>query len=80
MKICSECNVNMIEDTNFHTDYVGGYSFEEQIFLTFVDGTEKVKNIFGNEKEKDTYVTKRVRARVCPNCGKVELFIDYNGN
>ena len=29
MKMCSDCNIPMIEDTNLHTDYVGGVSFEE---------------------------------------------------
>jgi len=76
MKKCNECNVEMIKNTNLHTDYVGGVSFEEQIYLSFVNGVDKVKNIFGKEKEKNNYVTKRVNARVCPNCGKVELFVD----
>ncbi len=63
MKKCSECNIEMIENTNLHTDYVGGVMFEEQIFLSFHNSAGK----FG---------TKRVKARVCPNCGKVELFVD----
>ena len=75
MKKCNECNVDMIEDTNLHTDYVGGVSFEEQIYLSYVKGTKNVTNIFGKEKEKDNDVTERVKARVCPVCGKLELFV-----
>ena len=35
MKKCDVCNTIMIEDTNLHTDVVGGVSFEEQIYLTY---------------------------------------------
>lgn len=73
MKKCSDCNVGMIEDTNLHTDYVGGVSFEERIYLTTYDRTETTKTIFGLESPK--METSRVKARVCPKCGKVELYI-----
>ena len=53
MKKCGECKVDMIEDTNLHTDYVGGVNFEDQIYLSYVNGTEKVTNMFGKEKEKN---------------------------
>lgn len=80
MKKCNECSVEMIEDTSLHTDYVGGVRFEEQIYLSYVNGKEIVRNVFGKEKEKDNDITERVKARVCPNCGKVELFINVDGN
>lgn len=76
MKKCNECNIEMIENTELHTDYVGGVSFEEQIYLSYINGTTKTKNIFGKEKEKCNYITERVKARVCPSCGKIELFVD----
>lgn len=75
---CEKCDVEMLEDTNLHTDYVGWVSFEEQIYLSYVNGTTTSKNIFGKEKQKENYFTKRVKARVCPNCGKVELYVDLN--
>lgn len=64
MKKCSDCNAEMIEDVNLHTDYVGGVSFEEQIFVT--------------HDEANKITTRRVRARVCPKCGKVEFYVDLN--
>lgn len=73
MKKCSDCNIEMIEDTNLHTDYVGGASFEEQIFLTTYDKSESGTSFLGIEFPKTQ--TKRVKARVCPKCGKVEFFI-----
>ena len=51
MKKCNDCEVEMIEKTNLHTDYVGGVSFEEQIYLDFINGTTLSKGIFGKEKE-----------------------------
>ena len=59
MKKCSDCNVEMINDTSIHTDYVGGSSFEECIYLTVMYRPAL-----------------RVKARVCTNCGKVELYVD----
>ena len=58
IKKCNDCNVEMVDCQNLHTDYVGGVDFEERIYV----------NYFNNPL--------RVRARVCPNCMKVELYID----
>lgn len=30
---CERCNVEMKEDTEIHTDFVGGYRFEDQIYI-----------------------------------------------
>lgn len=80
MKKCENCNIEMVENTDLHTDSVGGVNFEEQIYLSYISGTTTSKNIFGKEREKEINVTKRVKARVCPNCGKVELFVDLESN
>lgn len=74
MKKCNDCNVEMIEKTNLHTDYVGGVRFEEQIFLDYDDELHGIKPLFGNKKISK----KRIKARVCPQCGKVELYVDLN--
>lgn len=72
MKKCKDCNIEMIEDTNLHTDYVGGVKFEEQIYVDYNDEVNGVKPLLGNKKIS----TQRVKARVCPNCGHVELYVD----
>ena len=72
MKICKDCNVEMIEDTNIHTDYVGGVDFETQIYLDYADDENGSKMLFSNKKVS----RKKVKARVCPKCGKVELYVD----
>lgn len=76
MKKCEDCNVEMIEDTNFHTNYVGGVSFEEQVFLDYDDEINGSKVLFSNKKISK----KRIKARVCPNCGKVELYVDLKNS
>ena len=70
MKKCSDCDVLMIEDTSLHTDYVGGASFDERIYLSYTN-PDKSKGLFGWYNSIE-----RVKARVCPKCGKVELFVD----
>ena len=63
VKKCSDCDVIMIGETDLHTDYIGGARFDEQIYLDL----EIIKK-----------GPRRVKARVCPVCGKVELYIDLN--
>lgn len=76
MKKCNDCNIEMVDDTNLHTDYVGGVSFKEQIFLDYNDEINGSKQLFGNKKISK----RRIKARVCPNCGKVELYVDLTNN
>lgn len=73
---CDRCNVEMKEDADIHANYVD--SFEDQIFITYNAGSITTKNIFGKEQEKEKYESKQVKCRFCPQCGKVELFIDLN--
>lgn len=75
MKKCDDCDVIMIGETDLHTNYVGGVKFEEQIYLEFEKNVRILAE--GQEKIINTY-PKRVKARVCPKCGKVELYIDLN--
>ena len=50
MKKCNDCNIEMINGENLHTDYVGGVSFEEQIFLDYKDEEHGSKMLFSKEK------------------------------
>ena len=76
MKRCSDCNIEMVENTNLHTDYVGGVKFEEQLYLDYDDEINGSKMLFSNKKVSK----RRIKARVCPACGKVELYVDINEN
>ena len=75
VKKCSDCDVIMIGETDLHTDYIGGARFDEQIYL------DLEKNIKVPIEGSDKIIKKgprRVKARVCPVCGKVELYIYLN--
>lgn len=76
MKKCNDCNIEMIENTDLHTDYVGGIDYEEQIYVDYSQGEKDVKSLFGVSNR----IIKRVKARVCPKCGKVELYVDLENN
>ena len=75
MKQCSDCKVDMIEDTSIHTDYVGGTSFDERIYLDYEDEEHGTKLLLSKKKISK----KQIKARVCPKCGKVELYVDIKG-
>lgn len=68
----------MKKDTEIHTDFVGGYRFEDQTYISYDAGKIVTKNIFGKEPERQQYESKQVKPMFCPKCGKVELFIDLN--
>lgn len=68
----------MKKGTEIHTDFVGAYRFEDQIYISYDVGKIVTKNIFGKEQERQHYESKQVKPRFCPKCGKVELFIDLN--
>lgn len=74
MKKCSDCNTLMIENGVIHTNYVGGVSLQEQIYVDYEDEVNGVESLLDGKK----YSKKNVKARICPNCGKVELYVDIN--
>ena len=76
MKKCNDCNVEMVEAERLHTDYVGGARMEERIYVDYDDEENGFTPLLGNKKIS----IKMVRARVCPQCGKVELYVDLNAD
>lgn len=80
MKKCNDCGIEMIEDA----EITGQHPFEigvdgsSDIFISFVNGKKEVTNLFGKTKEKKIYCESKLKARICPNCGKVEMYINTN--
>lgn len=78
MKKCSECNIEMIENAKIE----GQHPFEigmdgsSDIFVEFSNNEHEVKGLFGKTKMKSDFHSLEVKARICPNCGKVELYIN----
>ena len=77
---CERCNIEMIENAEIK----GQHPFElgvdgrSNIFVSFTNGKKEVKGIFGKVKEQENYCRNELKARVCPKCGKVELYVDIN--
>ncbi len=80
MKKCSDCNAEMIDNVELYGQHPFelGVDGESELLVSFVDGKTTVKGLFGSEKEKDNICEYTLKARVCPKCGKVELYIDLN--
>lgn len=82
MKKCSDCNIDMIDNAEIY----GQHPFEigidgsSELYVSFVNGKTMTKNIFGKENEEDNLCENELKARVCPKCGKVELYIELDSN
>lgn len=78
MKMCSDCNIEMIENAKL----TGQHPFEigidgsSDMFVEFFNNEHEVKGLFGKTKMKKDFHSFGISARVCPNCGKVELYIN----
>lgn len=75
MKKCSDCNVEMIE----------GWIEGQHPFEIGVDGRTDISvHIKTGEKRKflgleiDSTISKKLKARICPKCGKVETYIEID--
>lgn len=66
MKKCNECNVEMTEGLGIRADE--GVSVDNKFKLYIVKNEESYygRRLSDNE----------VKCRICPNCGKVELYIN----
>ena len=67
MKECKDCNVEMIDAIRFEGEHPFQVGKDSQSKIKL---HTKGKGIFNNVLD--------VKARYCPNCGKVELYIDTN--
>ena len=76
MKKCNDCKVEMIP-AKLLTNPLEFTVLEEarRIELEYVSGTSKT-TIFGKTKEYEEKNSSDLKARLCPKCGKVELYID----
>ncbi len=46
------------------------------IYMEYTDGTRIMKGLFGKEHIVLNTNKLDLKARICPNCGKVELYVD----
>ena len=76
MKKCNDCNVDMIDNCTLEGQHLFelGANGSSDIYIHTPTGEQG--NILGINFEKTT--THQPKARYCPKCGKVELYIDIN--
>lgn len=78
MKICEKCNSDMIPSELHGEPFDIDLDKEINDFsIRYVNGTKEVKKLFGGTKEKKNYCKSKLNAVVCPKCGKVELYINF---
>ena len=80
MKRCNECNIEMINNCDIsgqHPFEIGmdGHSY---ITISYVDGKKTVKGFLGKETQQDNFCSYKLKARICPKCGKIELYADIS--
>lgn len=68
MKKCFECNVEMIDNLGIRSDESNSINNSYKLYII-----KNPQSFFGRRASK-----KEVSCRICPNCGKVELYIDPN--
>lgn len=74
MKKCNECNVLMIDNCKIvgHHPFTIGITNSSIISLSIP--TDEKSSFLGMEYDEN--ISKQLYARVCPNCGKVEFYIN----
>lgn len=75
MKKCNDCNIEMIDGSLFGEPRFIDIDHDIDKFYVYVKTGEKA-NFLGLKRD----MTKRAKlnVKVCPNCGKVEMYINPN--
>lgn len=78
MKICKDCNVEMIENGRLEGQHPFEIGVDGESEISVIIPTNEKASFFGFKYDKT--IEKEVKARICPKCGKIELYIDVNFN
>ncbi len=78
MKKCNECNVDMIDNCKVKGQHPFEIGIDGESDISIHIPTNEKGSFLGIQFDKE--ITKELKARVCPNCGKVELYIDKINN
>ena len=74
MKKCSECNVEMIDNCVIDGQHPFELGVDGEVDISVHIPTNEKGSFLGIKYDKN--ISLNVKARVCPGCGKVELYID----
>lgn len=75
MKKCNDCNCNMIENCSISGKHPFEVGIDERVDISLNIPTGEMKTFLGMPYE----VVNRyaLKARVCPKCGKIEIYTDF---
>ena len=76
MTKCNNCNVEMIENAKLEGQHPFELGPDGRTDISIHIPTGKQGSFLGIKYEKSTKLNLLVR--VCPNCGKVELYVDID--
>lgn len=80
MKECENCKIAMIDNADIIGQHLAeaGRDSMSNIYVSYIDGVKEEKGLFGKVKEVKNHCFFDLKARVCPKCGKVELYVDFD--
>jgi hypothetical protein len=76
MKICRDCNVEMIENCIFDGQHPFELGADGEVDISVHIPTNEKGSFLGIKYDKT--ITSNVKARVCPKCGKIELYANLD--
>jgi len=76
MKICKDCNVEMLDNGELKGQHPFEIGVEGESDISVTIPSPEKGAFFGIKYNKS--IEKRVKVRVCPKCGKLELYIEIN--
>ena len=76
MKKCSDCNVEMIEDCKIDGQHPFEVGVDGRTDLSIHVPTGEEGKFLGIKYDKAKKY--KLKARLCPKCGKIELYIKLN--
>lgn len=74
MKKCSDCNIEMIENCRIEGQHPFELGPDGKTRISIHIPTGEKRTFLGFEYNKENKIEPSVR--ICPSCGKVELYID----
>ena len=78
MKECSECNCEMIDDCKVVGQHPLEFSPKEKTYVSILVPTGKKITLLGMQVDATNKF--RLKARMYPKCGKIELYADLTNS
>lgn len=76
MKKCNDCNCEMIENCSLSGKHPFEVDFSERVDISVSIPTGKKGSFLGISYDIPNIC--ELKARICPKCGKVELYTDFD--